>query len=279
MEVSSVPSNGRTRELRELALHDLTLDPVINRTVDERWVNKIAEEFNPLALGLITVWKTDAGEFKIIDGQHRYRAAKVRGYDEPVACYVHNGLTEATAAELFLEINNQRNVSAIDRFKKAVQAGYPKETAVAAVLADYGLQVGALAGDVGSPTVLVQIYSAGGEQLLKDCIDTLTFGFSDLPANQALHGEVLSALLYVIRKYGRAPVVKGEPRRYLVDLDHMRQKLHDVSMVTLFANRDLKYREAPQYTKRWHLAGQLVTEYNRDEPRKTRLEAWSYRAA
>lgn len=275
--VTTTPGNGR--ELKELALHDLTLDPVINRSVDEKWVNKIAESFNPLALGLMTVWKTDTGEHKIVDGQHRYRAAQLRGYDEPVACYVHYGLNEAQAAELFLEINNQRNVSAIDKFRKAVQAGHRQEVAVAAVLADYGLQVGTMADDVGSPTALMQVHSAGGDELLRECVDTLIGAFDDMPRAQALHGELLSALLYVLRKYGRVKAKKGEPRPYRVDLAHMRAKLAKVSIVELFAGRDLKHRQSPQYTKRWHLAGQMVEEYNRGESRSVRLEAWTYRAA
>jgi hypothetical protein len=278
--ITTPPVNGHTRELVELPLHDLALDPVINRSVDERWVSKLAEGFNPLALGLFTVWKDGNGEHKIVDGQHRYRAAALRGYDQPVACYVHHGLDEAQAAELFLEINSQRNVSAIDKFRKAVQAGHQQEVAVAAVLADYGLQVGTASGDIGSPTVLLQIHTTGGDTLLRELIDTLLGAFSDMPRAQALHGEVLSSLLYALRKYGRPKVKKGEPRPpYRLELAHMRLKLGEISMVELFANRDVKHRESPQYNKRWHLAGQLVEIYNRGEGRSRRLEAWSYRAA
>ena len=266
----SAPPNGggTTRELTELKLSALELDATLNRHVDEVWVGKLTDQFNPFALGLFTVWRMDDGTLMTIDGQHRKLAAGAVGYDDPVAAYVYDGLTVRSAAELFLAINAQRNVSAIDKFRKAVQAEHGTEVAVAAMLKSYDLEVGHGPADLGSPNEMVRAYTKLGEEQTRNVIETLNGAFREVKRADALTGEIVGSMTNMLTKYAR--------RSEEIDLDRLRDVLTEATLGGLYLERDTLYKASPQKTKRWHLVNAMIKLYNDAAPRSKKVSPWPY---
>jgi hypothetical protein len=266
--------NGHLRELVQLPITSLVPDPITNRTVDPRWVAHIAEGFNPHVLGLLTGWisESEPDIIKLLDGQHRLLAAEVVGWTGDVACNVYRGLKQSEAADLFLEINETRHVSVIDKFRKAVLAEHAIEVAIAGILTEHGVEVGTSMGQVKAPGALKNIYkSKGGGGLLHQIVACLIRAFPEMGAGQALQADMLEALLNVERKYSK--------NKETVDYGRMCEQLKPVPINELFADRDFKHRENPRYSKRWHLARVIVEKYNDGFRGKEKLSPWSDRAA
>ena len=98
--------------LQEIYLSRLTSGLNYQRTVDEKAVRKLAENWNPRYLDPVTVSYRD-GKYNVIDGQHRIaamRRMKESGKlkfdaDVKVLCIVHTGLTYQEEAELFYRLD------------------------------------------------------------------------------------------------------------------------------------------------------------------------------
>jgi hypothetical protein len=210
----------------------------------------------------------DDGVLMTLDGQHRKLAAGSVGFDDPVAAYLYDGLSAKSAAELFLQINAQRNVSAIDRFRKAVQAEHGTEVAVAAMLARYELQIGYGVADLGSPNEVTAAYTKLGEERTMAMIEMLTGAFREVKRSDALAGEIVAVTTRLLTRYEH----KGEE----VDLERLGEVLGEARLSGLYLERDDFYKTAPQKTKRYHLANAMVKLYNDAAPRSKKLTLWPY---
>src|SRR4029077_5146505 len=86
--------------------------------------------FDPELMGYPGVSERD-GHFWILDGQARVGALKQwlgEWKGQQVQCRVFIGLTVEQEAEIFLELNDFKQVSAFAKFLNAVTAGRPVET-------------------------------------------------------------------------------------------------------------------------------------------------------
>lgn len=70
--------------------------------------SEIAQNFDVVAFGAITVIQSESGELRVLDGGTRLSAAMKRDDIKMVACLVFLGLTLAEEAEAFLRINENR---------------------------------------------------------------------------------------------------------------------------------------------------------------------------
>lgn len=139
----------------------------------KKLIEQIASEFDPDRLGTITVSER-GGVFWVVDGGHR-RAALIRiGYeDQQVQCWVYRNLTEEQEADLFLDLNNVRVVSVMDKFKVAVVAGRAIENEIADIVQAEGLSVGGKGGSGGHircVAALIKVYDAGGPRVLSQTL-------------------------------------------------------------------------------------------------------------
>lgn len=107
--------------LEYVNLNELEIDPDIQRGIETPEVNHIVANFNPAALGAITVSAryNDQGVRKlyVVDGQQRTEASKRVNFDEPLRAFVHYGLSKKEEAQLFLDLNYRRSVNAWSKFK------------------------------------------------------------------------------------------------------------------------------------------------------------------
>ena len=100
----------------------------------------IADRFHIDSFGVPAVCRVDGVNW-LIDGQHRVYGIQKSGYAKPsdeIECEVYRDLAQGEMAHMFLERNHTTPVSAFERFGVALTAGYPAETAVAAIVTGAG---------------------------------------------------------------------------------------------------------------------------------------------
>lgn len=126
--------------LVDMKITEFSVDPAVQRQLNEPRVKKIAKEFNPQLLGLITASKRLDGRFYVLDGQHRLAAARQVGYTGYVATRVYENMDVVEEADSFLGLNDTRKVSALDKFHVRVTKGEPGAVALNNALNRYGLR-------------------------------------------------------------------------------------------------------------------------------------------
>jgi hypothetical protein len=116
----------------------LQIDKRVQGTLWPGRVKKIAEEFDPAAVGEITVSQRKNGTQWVMDGQHRVAAAKLAGYTDKMAARVFTGLSLADEARLFVLKNNTKLPALVDRLFVAAEAGDDVALQVRKILDKHG---------------------------------------------------------------------------------------------------------------------------------------------
>lgn len=130
-----------SREL--ISVGRLLIDTRVQRATNKARVNQMARDFQPEALGVITVSRRDDGTVWVIDGGHRVKtAAKVKGPDWLMDCKVHHELTLAQEARLFRLLNDNRQVLPLDKFKARLEEGEKGALAIAERCQRHGVLIG-----------------------------------------------------------------------------------------------------------------------------------------
>lgn len=127
--------------LEELDCTQFSIDPRVQRQLNEQRVEIMSQDFKPHALGLITASRRIDGHLYVLDGAHRVSAARKAKYSGLLAARVFEGLTLEEEAGMFLTTNSTRAVQPIDKFKVRVTMGDPAAVSINNVLKHYGLQV------------------------------------------------------------------------------------------------------------------------------------------
>lgn len=198
-----------------LPIGQLDIDPRINRPLDTRRVDNIARDFDPDALGVLTVSARESGQYVLIDGQHR--AASVRqlgwGDEQRVPCDVRPGLTLAEEARLFVNLNNTAKPTAIYRFLRRVTAGEDVAVAINHIVALAGLEVSDQPGDgrINAVVAMERVYSGTGAlaremgpypDALEGSLRILTEAFGR--TDDAVRGPLVQGVGALLVRYGPA---------------------------------------------------------------------------
>lgn len=143
-------------------------------------INHIVQNFDPDRFGTLTV-NSRGGTFWVVDGGHRYNALKEMGYeDQQAQCWVYTDLSEEQEAGLFLDLNNVRVVSAMDKFKVAVVAGREIECHISDIAHNVGMAVGSgRAGSIRCVTALIKVYTNGGPHVLEATLRIIRDAYGD----------------------------------------------------------------------------------------------------
>ena len=167
-------------KLVELNAKEFSLDLKVQRQLNEDRADKMAEDFQPHALGLVTASKRTDGHIYVLDGSHRVSAARKARYDGLIATRLFENLTLKEEAALFLNLNNSRAVQAIDRFKVRITQGEPVASGINDVLKRYGLHVdwanNQSLGTISAIGALEKVYKGAGireEGAYPDLVDKL----------------------------------------------------------------------------------------------------------
>lgn len=181
---------------------DLEVVFEVQREAVEAWIHKLKDSFDPRAVGVLYVSQRPDGRLVVIDGQHRLLALHTLGNAAPLPCFVYTGLTTEDECELFLQLNNRRNVTAVDKFRIGVGAGIEECVGVNDLLIERGLKIAGDRSRNGAPPVscaaVMRSYwkraprERTGPQALACALDTAVGAFGT--SGDALHGVVVAGL-------------------------------------------------------------------------------------
>lgn len=125
-----------------LHVRELTVDPRVQRPLDTRKAQRIVENFNPSALGILTVSSRKDGTNVVLDGQTRVEAVRrVSEGDGRVPCRIFKDLTLEQEARIFLDLNTTTKPKLLDSFQVKVVAGDPTAVAINDIIHPFGWDI------------------------------------------------------------------------------------------------------------------------------------------
>lgn len=195
------------RELRLVKLSLMKVTPFAQRKRDQPWIDKLAGEMDLDKLGTPEVSHRE-GFYYIMDGQHRIEAVKQwngEGWeDQHIQCWVAEGLTEEEEAEIFLSLNDRKQVQIFQRFRVAINAGRTAETAVNDIVKGEGLSVSdqQVPGAVHAVGALMRIHTNYGPETLRRALRLANSTYGDA----GLGATILAGFGLLCHRYGAVPL-------------------------------------------------------------------------
>jgi hypothetical protein len=121
----SVDDRNYTEEWISVA--DLEIDPEVQRHhLDYNKIERIKRNFNPGAVGLITVSRRNQVTNIVLDGMHRKMVvAELTDGQGKMLARVFTDLTPAEEAQMFLDLNAGNQPSILDKFRMRLRAEDP----------------------------------------------------------------------------------------------------------------------------------------------------------
>lgn len=243
-----------------LPVCEMFVDHSYQRPLDLPRTRRLAENWEPPLIGVIEV--SDRGEdhvprYAVVDGQHRFAAAKLRDPNAFLVANIHTGLTERHEAHLFYEIDAKRTrLTGWDRWNARRGAGDRIVLAVESVVEDAGLQVedSPTNGSVRCVSTCEKVVKLGGQPLLRETLGLITEVWGvEVEAFDAplVHGTAL-----VLWHYGDA-----------IDVQRLADAMVDVSP-RQFKAKAVALREYERGTLPKLAAMVIVNTYNRTKGRK-----------
>lgn len=188
---------GPKFEMRDLRPSQIRVDPLYQRPLDAKRVNRIVSEFNSIDFNNPKVSYRD-GVYWVFDGQHT--TAAWRAYndnkDEPIECRVYRGMTWLDECEAFVRQNklkkdpttndklkaayNSKNFDVIDMVEKAKLCGFVVDFVVSKTPTR-----------IVATTALFRAYKMLGGAAYLDMLTTIKgawYGDEDAVSNQIING-------------------------------------------------------------------------------------------
>lgn len=263
---------------------EVKIDPRVQRPKDEGWQARIAADFDPDALGTVTISVRRNGDQIVLDGQQRMGAAEIVGYDGEVMANFYRGLSLKQEAALFRRLNFKKNVPVINKFLVSLNEGNPQSLAIKALLDALGIEVVGTGGFTAIGTaqriagwddkgiidlrwalgVMVQVWGPEGRNLDGRIIEALAL-WHHRDGDTETGGLINTAML--CRKLaGRGmgqPGILGEARTWkTVQGGRLVVNLADVLIGTY--NVKLSKNELPQWQRSRKRAGLAATDVTDD---------------
>jgi hypothetical protein len=156
-----------------IAPNDMRVDPAYQRDLSERHVQRIAQDYDKFALGLISVSRRANGYVYILDGQHRVEALRRIGVGHvPIQCLVYEGITPPEEADVFYMQSKTKRLSSVDIFRARLVAKEPIATEIAEIVGEFGYKINSnnSQDSIQAPTMMERIFTGHGpERLRKVC--------------------------------------------------------------------------------------------------------------
>lgn len=174
-------------------------DPRYQRDFDEGRAKAMARKIDPDLLGVPVVSKRPDGTYVAVDAQHRIGACKIAGYDEPILCEAHEGMSVDEEASLFIRLNGGRSaVRMFDKFKAKLVAKDPTSLEIAAIVKAAGLRITKAPANKGVCAIqaVIGVFHRGN---LKETLSTLV-AWSDGEA-AFLEGILIRSISLFLGKY------------------------------------------------------------------------------
>lgn len=243
----------------ELELNELFIEPSVQRVLNMAFARKIAKEFDPAKLGVITVVPREEGGYNVADGQTRVAALKIRKKGERVtATVLPAGMTLADQADAFLGLNDRRSVTSVEKFNVRVTRGDTDAVAVDRVLKRFGWQVkmGMQDGSTAAVEALRSV-AAHSEFHLERIVAVAT---------HAWNMDVQSLRRTMV--YGMGKVLDEHPE---LDTDHLISSLKTTTPGSLLARANAA-RDQLGTPTRQAITSLIIAQYNKNLSAARRLK-------
>lgn len=201
---------------------DMFADPTYQRELDTRRAERMARDWNRRLVGVLEV--SDRGEtaiprYAIINGQHRWAAARTVDAAMQLAATVHTGLTPQGEAKLFFDIDAKtKQLTNWDRWYARRAAGDPIVTDIEKIVDSCGLSVSHHPGtkNIQCCSALERIWTRHGPDYLAD---TIVLTLDVWPGDdQAKKAVVLEGISLILDRYALAPLDSGRLADAMSDL-------------------------------------------------------------
>lgn len=212
--MSITASKKTEREVEIVLLDDLGVDLTYQRPLDQRLVEAILREYDPIAADPLTISKRRDGSLWIVNGQHEAAAAKLAGETEMLA-FVYEGLTVRQEADLRLKKNNRRADTPLERFHAQVVAGNEESLAIQALLEQFGTVVNRTNSrwnGINAVAVIERLYRWDDGITLGRTLQMIRDGFGELHG-EAVTGTVLQAVAWFLSNHPNATQYKDMLKR------------------------------------------------------------------
>jgi hypothetical protein len=184
--------------------NDISVDPVVQRSLNVQRAQRMADEYDPSAVGVITVSDRDGLRY-VVDGQHRVEAAKLAGQGAAsVDAKIYTGLTRVEEARLFIALNSARIPNAVARFKVRREALDPVPVAIGGILERYGWEVGnpGSSGKASAVKALEAVWALDPDQdrkVFETTVDLITDTWGHDP--DAMSASILGGMSEFVNRY------------------------------------------------------------------------------
>lgn len=202
MKGTSKQVKRKNRKLEWVKLGLIRVSDLAQRQLNTARVDHLLSKFDIDKLGNPEV-SHRGGYYYVMDGQHRVEAVKRwlgDGWeDQHIECWVASDMTETEEAENFLVLNDTLNVSSFQKFRVAVRAGRPTETAIYRIVEDEGLNVSyqKTPGGIFAVGTLRRIYTRDGAECLHKALRIARDAYGD----PGLCSKVLDGLGMLCGRY------------------------------------------------------------------------------
>jgi hypothetical protein len=274
--MSETTTKPRPYTVEDLPVNQLEIDRRVQRQgLNLTKVRRIAKNYNPAALGIVTVSFRKDRSYVVIDGGHRTEATRiVTDNTGTLVCHVFKDLTLAEEVQMFLDLNDTTQPPKIDKYLVLRSGEGPDADAardIAELLGNYGWQISRVAanGNINAVDVVNRMYQLSQKMgsdpnLILMAIMTITKAWGN--DRNGAQGPLFEALCRLYAEYGSK-----------LDYDHLVDILKHYqggprSLIAegqqLGAVRKMKTAMA--------IADIVVNTYNRGR-RTKQLEAWRKR--
>jgi hypothetical protein len=164
---------------------EMFIDPSYQRPADMGRARKLAANWDRRLSGVIEVSDRGQGQqprYAVIDGQHRWQAARIRDPHAQLVASIHEGLSVADEARLFDRLNRERRrPSTWDHWHARKGAQDPDVLAIETVVTEMGLRIDPAPreGNVRCIATLEKLAALGGADLVRETLG-LIVGVWDL---------------------------------------------------------------------------------------------------
>jgi len=146
-----------------LQIKDLKIDASYQRPdfVNNRVVNLIANKFDRLLAGVVTVGKRGDGSLWVVDGQHRVLGARKKGLDA-LASVVFQSSGPQHEAQVFYDLNKTRTgINCISIYKAMLVQGEQNTLRIQELLDQHGFAIGKKKGEFAAANAIRDSYESG----------------------------------------------------------------------------------------------------------------------
>lgn len=201
--MSSPKTDRVTYEMVERKVGDLWVDPNVQRSLKKNRVERMAQDFHPDAMGVLTTSFRSPKRIHVIDGQHRYRAAEAAAFTGTIQTMEYHGLTVPEEAALFRLLNDTEKVSRIDQFLVKCVENDQAAVTIAGYLEDHGWSVGSSAaeGRLSAIASLERVYALDPDAA-NATLAVLTKAYGHRAA--AVQGALVEGVGRLFARYGLA---------------------------------------------------------------------------